>query len=154
MTSDQTKLRPATRLVHGGVQRSQHGETAEALYLTSGYVYDDAARSPARAPEAVPSSKLPLRIKFFHYRGPPPAPTLPRSFTRGSSSSSDSIISTSGQTRVSSCLACALKPAPTKRSPAECANATSIGESPTYKQLLRSMSLCRSNSKIPEIADL
>jgi O-succinylhomoserine sulfhydrylase len=45
MTRDPTKFRPATRLVHGGVQRSQHGETAEALYLTSGYVYDDAEQA-------------------------------------------------------------------------------------------------------------
>jgi O-succinylhomoserine sulfhydrylase len=39
------RLRPATRLVHGGVQRSQHGETAEALFLTSGYVYDSAEQA-------------------------------------------------------------------------------------------------------------
>jgi O-succinylhomoserine sulfhydrylase len=45
MTTDPTKFRPATRLVHGGVQRSQHGETAEALYLTSGYVYDSAEQA-------------------------------------------------------------------------------------------------------------
>ncbi len=45
MTTDPTKYRSATRLVHGGVQRSQHGETAEALYLTSGYVYDDAEQA-------------------------------------------------------------------------------------------------------------
>ncbi len=45
MTSHPTKYRPATRLVHGGVQRSQHGETAEALFLTSGYVYDDAEQA-------------------------------------------------------------------------------------------------------------
>jgi O-succinylhomoserine sulfhydrylase len=47
MTSDLHSLRPATRLVHGGVQRSQHGETAEALYLTSGYVYDSAEQAEA-----------------------------------------------------------------------------------------------------------
>jgi O-succinylhomoserine sulfhydrylase len=47
VTSDPTKFRPATRLVHGGVQRSQHGETAEALYLTSGYVYDNAEQAEA-----------------------------------------------------------------------------------------------------------
>jgi O-succinylhomoserine sulfhydrylase len=47
VTSDPTTFRPATRLVHGGVQRSQHGETAEALYLTSGYVYDDAEQAEA-----------------------------------------------------------------------------------------------------------
>src|ERR1700743_3689635 len=47
MTLDPSRLRPATRLVHGGVQRTQHGETAEALYLTSGYVYDDAEQAEA-----------------------------------------------------------------------------------------------------------
>jgi len=40
-----SQYRTATRLVHGGVQRSQHGETAEALYLTSGYVYDNAEQA-------------------------------------------------------------------------------------------------------------
>ncbi len=45
MSIDPTKFRPATRLVQGGVQRSQHGETAEALYLTSGYVYDNAEQA-------------------------------------------------------------------------------------------------------------
>ena len=41
------RYRPATRLVHGGNIRSQHGETAEALYLTSGYVYDSAEQAEA-----------------------------------------------------------------------------------------------------------
>ncbi len=36
------KWRPATRAVRGGTWRSEHGETSEALYLTSGYTYDDA----------------------------------------------------------------------------------------------------------------
>jgi O-succinylhomoserine sulfhydrylase len=40
--------RPATRLVRGGTHRSAHGETSEALYLTSGYVYDDAEAAEAR----------------------------------------------------------------------------------------------------------
>ncbi|HEY2618283.1 MAG TPA: O-succinylhomoserine sulfhydrylase [Acetobacteraceae bacterium] len=47
MTTDPTRFRTATRLVHGGIQRSQHGETAEALYLTSGYIYDDAEQAEA-----------------------------------------------------------------------------------------------------------
>jgi O-succinylhomoserine sulfhydrylase len=47
MTIDPSRLRPATRLVHGGVQRTHHGETAEALFLTSGYVYDDAEQAEA-----------------------------------------------------------------------------------------------------------
>jgi O-succinylhomoserine sulfhydrylase len=44
---DLSSARTATRLVHGGVQRSHHGETAEALFLTSGYVYDDAEQAEA-----------------------------------------------------------------------------------------------------------
>lgn len=47
MTIDPSRLRPATRLVHGGVSRSSHGETAEALFLTSGYVYDSAEQAEA-----------------------------------------------------------------------------------------------------------
>src|SRR6195952_2541847 len=47
MTPDPSRLRPATRLVHGGVNRTHHGETAEALFLTSGYVYDDAEQAEA-----------------------------------------------------------------------------------------------------------
>jgi O-succinylhomoserine sulfhydrylase len=39
--------RPATVLVHGGQTRSQHGETAEALFLTSGFVYDTAEQAEA-----------------------------------------------------------------------------------------------------------
>ena len=40
-------LRPATLLVRGGTMRSGHGETAEALFLTSGFVYDSAAQAEA-----------------------------------------------------------------------------------------------------------
>jgi O-succinylhomoserine sulfhydrylase len=36
------KWRPATRAVRAGTWRSEHGETSEALFLTSGYTYDDA----------------------------------------------------------------------------------------------------------------
>jgi O-succinylhomoserine sulfhydrylase len=45
--SDVSTYRPATRLVHGGIQRSQFGETAEALFLTSGFVYDSAEQAEA-----------------------------------------------------------------------------------------------------------
>ncbi|WP_137390693.1 O-succinylhomoserine sulfhydrylase [Rhodoligotrophos defluvii] len=38
----------ATRLVRGGTDRSPHGETAEALYLNSGFVYPDAETAAAR----------------------------------------------------------------------------------------------------------
>ena len=37
----------ATRLVHAGTDRTLHGETAEALFLTSGFVYDSAEAAEA-----------------------------------------------------------------------------------------------------------
>lgn len=40
--------RPATQAVRGGTWRSEMGETSEALFLTSGYTYDDAATVSAR----------------------------------------------------------------------------------------------------------
>ena len=40
--------RPATQAIRGGTWRSEHGETSEALFLTSGYTYDDAATVAAR----------------------------------------------------------------------------------------------------------
>lgn len=42
------KWRPATQAVRSGTWRSEHGETSEALYLTSGYTYDDAETVAAR----------------------------------------------------------------------------------------------------------
>jgi O-succinylhomoserine sulfhydrylase len=40
--------RPATQAVRGGTWRSEHGETSEALFLNSGYTYDDAETVAAR----------------------------------------------------------------------------------------------------------
>jgi O-succinylhomoserine sulfhydrylase len=40
--------RPATQAVRGGTWRSEHGETSEALFLTSGYTYDSAEEVAAR----------------------------------------------------------------------------------------------------------
>src|SRR3954470_10411076 len=37
-----------TRLVRGGLMRSPFGETSEAIFLTSGYVYDSAEQAAAR----------------------------------------------------------------------------------------------------------
>ena len=53
MANDQTKTgkphwRPETELVHGGVVRSQFGETSEAMFLTQGFVYDNAEQAEAR----------------------------------------------------------------------------------------------------------
>jgi O-succinylhomoserine sulfhydrylase len=43
-----SKWRPATQAVRSGTWRSEHGETSEALYLTSGYTYDNAETVAAR----------------------------------------------------------------------------------------------------------
>jgi O-succinylhomoserine sulfhydrylase len=40
--------RPRTHMVHGGITRSSFGETSEALFLTSGYVYDAPEQAEAR----------------------------------------------------------------------------------------------------------
>lgn len=42
-----SKWRPKTNQVRGGLERSPFGETAEALYLTSGYVYETAEDAAA-----------------------------------------------------------------------------------------------------------
>ena len=41
----QSPRRPATQLVHGGTTRTPYGETSEALFLTSGFVYDSAEQA-------------------------------------------------------------------------------------------------------------
>ena len=43
-----SKWRPATRAVRAGTWRSEQGETSEAMYLTSGYSYDEASVAAAR----------------------------------------------------------------------------------------------------------
>ncbi len=46
--------RARTKLVRGGLARSPFGETAEALYLTSGYCYPDAETAEARFKNQAP----------------------------------------------------------------------------------------------------
>lgn len=42
------KWRPATRAVRAGTWRSEQGETSEAMFITSGYTYEDAGTAAAR----------------------------------------------------------------------------------------------------------
>lgn len=42
------KWHEQTRLVHGGVLRSQHGETSEAIYMNSGFCYENAEVAESR----------------------------------------------------------------------------------------------------------
>ncbi|MDP9095948.1 MAG: aminotransferase class I/II-fold pyridoxal phosphate-dependent enzyme, partial [Pseudomonadota bacterium] len=45
--------RPATQLVHGGSSRTPLGETSEALFLTSGFIYENAEQAEATFTGAV-----------------------------------------------------------------------------------------------------
>jgi O-succinylhomoserine sulfhydrylase len=47
-SKDRKTWRRATRLVHEGTLRSQFGETSEAIFLNSGYVYASAEQAEAR----------------------------------------------------------------------------------------------------------
>ena len=47
MTDDIKQIGQSTKLIRGGLSRSDFQETAEALYLTSGYVYDTAENAEA-----------------------------------------------------------------------------------------------------------
>lgn len=51
---DPEQLHPETRLVHSGILRSQFGENAEALFLTQGFVYDEAETAEARFSNKAP----------------------------------------------------------------------------------------------------
>ena len=42
------RFRPATEAVHGGTMRSQFAETSEAMFLTQGFVYENAEAAEAR----------------------------------------------------------------------------------------------------------
>ncbi|WP_036286689.1 O-succinylhomoserine sulfhydrylase [Methylosinus sp. PW1] len=48
MSDDEKKLRPATRLVHGGGLRSQFGELSEAMFLTQSFAYPTMEAAEAR----------------------------------------------------------------------------------------------------------
>jgi O-succinylhomoserine sulfhydrylase len=48
MADDPKDWEIPTRLVRGGTMRSDHGETAEALYLTQSFIYDTAESADAR----------------------------------------------------------------------------------------------------------
>ena len=48
ISADPASWAPETQLVHGGILRSQFGETSEALFLTQGFVYKSAEQAEAR----------------------------------------------------------------------------------------------------------
>src|SRR5262245_10255296 len=57
--------RSRTKLVRGGLDRSGHGETSEALFMTSGYVYESAAEA-----EAAFAAKKATRFLYSRFANP------------------------------------------------------------------------------------
>ena len=47
LTPGTGSYRTATRLIHAGTERSMFGETSEAMFLTSGFIYDSAEQAEA-----------------------------------------------------------------------------------------------------------
>lgn len=64
MSDQQRPLRRDTLAVRAGLRRSQFEETAEAMYLTSGYVYASAAEAEATFKEEV------VRYSYSRYHNP------------------------------------------------------------------------------------
>jgi O-succinylhomoserine sulfhydrylase len=48
MAENPNDWKPATKLIRGGLMRTHHGETAEALFLTQSFTYDSAQAADAR----------------------------------------------------------------------------------------------------------
>lgn len=48
MAEDPNDWKPATKLIRGGLNRSQFGETSEPIYLTQSFVYESAGAADAR----------------------------------------------------------------------------------------------------------
>jgi O-succinylhomoserine sulfhydrylase len=62
-----------TKLIHAGARRSQYGEMSEAIYLTQGFVYDNAEQAEARFIESGPDEFIYARygnptVRMFEER--------------------------------------------------------------------------------------
>ncbi|MCJ7872534.1 O-succinylhomoserine sulfhydrylase [Phaeobacter sp. J2-8] len=76
MTNDDTQSKgwnSRTKLVHGGIRRSQYNEVSELIFLTQGFVYDSAEQAEARFIEACPDEFIYARygnptVKMFEER--------------------------------------------------------------------------------------
>jgi O-succinylhomoserine sulfhydrylase len=65
LKSGSKQWRPRTRAIRAGISRSQNRETAEALFLTSGFVYDSAAEA-----ESAFGTKRDTRFVYSRYGNP------------------------------------------------------------------------------------
>ena len=93
--------KPQTALVHGGTLRSGFGETAEALYLTQGYVYETAQAAEARFKGEEPG--------FIYSRYANPTVDMFEKRMCALESAQDARATASGMAAVSAALLCSVK---------------------------------------------
>jgi O-succinylhomoserine sulfhydrylase len=93
---------PRTRLVHGGVRRSQYGETAEAIFLTQGFVYPNAETAEARF-------IAPGRDEFIYARYGNPTVRMFEERMAALEGAEDAFATASGMAAVHGAILCQLK---------------------------------------------
>ena len=94
MTDDWKKR---TRLVHGGTRRSQYNEVSEAIFLTQGFVYDNAEAAEARFLESGPD-------EFIYARYGNPTVAMFEERIAGLEGAEDAFATASGMAAVSGAL--------------------------------------------------
>ena len=97
--------RPRTRLVHEGTRRSHHGETSEALFLTQGFVYPDAATAEARFAGETP----PGEDGFIYARYGNPTVAMFEERMAALEGAEDAFATASGMAAVHAALMCQLR---------------------------------------------
>ncbi|MGS4944737.1 O-succinylhomoserine sulfhydrylase [Meridianimarinicoccus sp. RP-17] len=91
-----------TKLVHGGVRRSQYGELSEAMFLTQGFVYDSAEQAEARFIAAGPD-------EFIYARYGNPTVRMFEDRIAGLEGAEDGFATASGMAAVSGALMALLR---------------------------------------------
>lgn len=91
-----------TKLVHGGIRRSQYNEVSEALFLTQGFVYDSAEQAEARFLKAGPD-------EFIYARYGNPTVAMFEERIAGQEGAEDAFACASGMAAVQGALMALLK---------------------------------------------
>jgi len=94
--------KPRTRAVHVGSRRSQYGELSEAIFLTQGFMYDNAEVAEARLIEATSD-------EFIYARYGNPTVAMFEDRIAGLEGSEDAFATASGMAAVSGALMAMLK---------------------------------------------
>jgi len=99
--ADPSRWHPDTRMTHGGVLRSDFKETAEAIYMTSGFVYGSAEEAEAAFANTKP--------RFIYSRFSNPTVQMFESRMALLEGAEDARATASGMAAVFASLACQLK---------------------------------------------